>query len=180
MEPVDDLAVVAILLETLISLVEKREGLKQQRPEGFPEGVMDEDVVHADAGLPAVEELPEEDAVYSRAYLGRLIHDHGTLPSQLQDTGNEVLCSLNGHQSSCCCRPCKADHINRQTRHCLCHLHPPLNYSEKPYITIGLRLSMCRSKSFLMTPEDSAASSLGFRMTQFPAAMAAATWGIAV
>ena len=49
---------------------------------------MDEDVIDTDAGLSAVEELTEEDAVDSRAYLSRLVYNHRTFPSQLQNTGH--------------------------------------------------------------------------------------------
>ncbi len=39
---------------------------------------------------------------------------------------------------------------------------------------------MYSSKSFFITPEHSEANSLGLRITQFPAQIAAAAWGIAV
>jgi hypothetical protein len=141
---------------------------------------MDEDVVHTDTGLPTVEEFPKENTVDGWGDLGSLIDYHRTLPSQLQDTRHEVLGSLYGHQPACLRRPSEAYHIDRQSGHCLGHFHPPLNHSEKPCITCLILLSMYWSNNFLMTPELSAASSLGLRMTQLPAAIAAATCGMAV
>jgi hypothetical protein len=177
---IDDLTVVAVVLEALFAFVELLEFEEEGGPEDFFDAVVDVEVVDADAGLPAVEELAEEDAVDCWAYLGSLVDDDWALPPQFEDAGHQVLCGLDGHQSPRGSRPREADHVQRQSRHCLRHFHSPLDHSEVPCIAIAVRLSMCWSKSRLMTPELSAASSLGLRMTQFPAAMAAATCGMAV
>jgi hypothetical protein len=129
-EAVDDLAVVAVLLQVLRALVELLQFTQESGPEGLPDGLVDVDVVDADAGLPAVEELAEQDAVHCWVHLGRLVHNHRALPPQLQDAGDQILRSLHGHQSARRRRTGKADDVHWQTRHRLGHLHSALNHPE--------------------------------------------------
>lgn len=58
---------------------------------------MDEDVVDADAGLPAVQEFTKKDAVYSCIDLGSLVDNHGAFASELKNTGDQIFCSFYGH-----------------------------------------------------------------------------------
>lgn len=131
MEAVDDLAVVSILLQVLLSSVEVLQFLEEKLPEGFTTGVVDEDVIDTDAGLPAVEELTKQDTVDCYIQVSSLIHDGGALASELQNAGDEVLGGFNGHEPTSLCRASEADHIDWQLDYCLGHLYSSLNDSEE-------------------------------------------------
>jgi hypothetical protein len=73
---------------------------------------VDEDVVDSDAGLSAVQELPEEDAVDCRTNFGSLIDDDWALPAEFKDAGDEVLCCFDGHESAGKGGPCEADDVH--------------------------------------------------------------------
>jgi hypothetical protein len=83
MEPIDDFTVIAVILQALVPLEELLQGSKEGSPEVFLHGLMDVDMVDADAGLPAVEKFPKQDAVDRRADLCAFIHNDRTLAAQL-------------------------------------------------------------------------------------------------
>lgn len=49
---------------------------------------MDEDVVNADAGLPAVQKFTEKDAIYCCIDFGSLVDNYGALASEFENAGD--------------------------------------------------------------------------------------------
>ena len=81
METIDYFTVIAVILQVLVPLEELLQRSEQGSSEILLDGLMDVNMVHADACLPTVEKLAEQDAVYCWADLCTFIHNDRALAS---------------------------------------------------------------------------------------------------
>lgn len=99
-------------------------------PEGFFDLLVNVDVVDSNAGLAAVHKFSKKNPIDSGAYFSSFIHYDRTLSSELKDAGDEVLCSLDGHQSTSGSRASEANDVNWKAGHSPCHFYPSFNHAK--------------------------------------------------
>ena len=138
------------------------------------------DMIYSYTSLSWVEEFTKNDSNSRTVKICSLIDNNRTFSSKFKDARCKIFSSCDSYCSSCFRWSSEANDIKLETSQLLGNIDLSLYHTIKSYITSGLLGSRYFSKSFNRTFDEYGAYSLGFKITLFPAHIAAATWGKAV
>ena len=129
MKFIDDFAHVTSFIQIRHTPIKFLHFLQQKFPEIDLQRLMDKDVIYSDTSLTGIEIFPEQNSVDCSWDDCGLINDHWAFTTQLQNARNQVLCSLNSHQTTCRCGARKTNYIHWETSDCFGNFDSPLNHS---------------------------------------------------